>query len=326
MKSYIYKIYGIEKYKTLVDTLSTTNHAVLLESQDQTLLDAISKLIILKDECKEQNSPCFMCGTCQKVLDGNAVDVEIYGTDKSIVVEDSASIVESQNILPLEFKNKYFILNSIDTATIQSQNKLLKVIEEPRKFVKFILLTKNLDAVLPTIRSRCEVYTLPRFSNYELSNIFDFGTEKQKFDYALSYADGNLSTLECVFNSQTFSDVFSLALKTINLINSGYVLETSYQILKIKADISMYLEILSIMYLDILSIKCGKEELTRNINQLEPLKIAGQSLSEKACIEIVKEIFKAKNDLDSNANFSGVVENLLLKILEIKHNYANSKN
>ena len=89
--------------------LECANHAIILNSADSMLLDTIAKLFVMKLECSENNSPCFICDSCQKIIDGNALDVEYFGLEKSIVVEDSEKIVEDSFVVPLEFKNKYFI-------------------------------------------------------------------------------------------------------------------------------------------------------------------------------------------------------------------------
>ena len=100
------------------------------------LLDIVAKLFVMQNACKDEKKPCLICPNCQKVMDNNAIDVLYFGDEKSILVEDSEKIVEDSYILPLEFKNKYFILKDFDLATIQAQNKLLKIIEE----IKFHIL------------------------------------------------------------------------------------------------------------------------------------------------------------------------------------------
>ena len=75
MANYIFKIYNLEKYKSLVKKISKTSHAVILQSKDDILVDAIAKLVVMQNECMEKDKPCFICSNCQKILDGNALDI-----------------------------------------------------------------------------------------------------------------------------------------------------------------------------------------------------------------------------------------------------------
>ena len=311
----------MSRYKQLVKKLCNTKHAIILNSKDDLLLDAVANLVVMQGECTEKSKPCFTCSNCQKILDGNAVDVQTFGKQKSIVVEDSETIVERSHVLPLEFYKKYFLLYNFENATAQAQNKLLKIIEEPRDFDKYIILTKNIDAVLQTIKSRTEVFDLPRFDAEELKKICDFNVgEGKKICFATQYADGNLTTLNNILENAEFGEIYSLCREILtNMINSGMVLEFSSQIAKHKDNIEMFFEILSVLYRDIISVKLGKQNLVQNKEILSELLVLSNGISERACLKILDEIQSARRSLKLNANFFGTIDNLLLKILEIKH-------
>lgn len=321
MANYIFKIFNIEKYKTLINKISKTSHAVILQSKDYLLIDAIAKLVVMKNECLEKDKPCFICPNCQKILDGNALDVEIFGSQKNILVEDSQKIVEDSNVLPVQFSKKYFVLYDFENATVQAQNKLLKIIEEPRSFDKYIILTKNADSVLQTVKSRCEFYTLPRLESEELLSVIDYGIgEGKKINFAVQYADGNLTTLQNIMSNQTFAEIYALCRNLlINMQNSSMVLEMSTKISKYKDDIDMFFDILSVLYRDIVAIKLNKQNLAQNQEILNELLVLSNGISIEACIKILQQIQNSKQALKYNANFSGVIDNLLLKILEIKY-------
>ena len=321
MSSYLFKINDISKYDNVLQKLLASNHAIILHSQDRILLDSISKLLVMKIECKNEKAPCFYCDSCKKILDDNALDVEMFGYEKNIVVEDSKKIIEDSYVLPLEFQNKYFILNNFESATMQAQNKLLKIIEEPQEYDKYIILVQNLDAVLSTIKSRCEIYSLPKFSNEELKNIFDYNIgEGKKVNFAVQYANGNLTRLNDVFNDEQFGEIYSQCQKLVlNMTNSGMVLEYTNEIAKYKDKIDMVLEILASFYRDMLSIKYQKQNLVQNMEIINQLVVLSNMTSEIALVMILKEIEKVRQKLKFNSNFNGVIDNLLLKILEIKH-------
>ena len=275
----------------------------------------------MKNECLSENAPCLICNNCQKVIDENALDVLWFGKDKPVVVGDSENIVQDSYVVPYEFKNKYFILCNFDSATTQAQNKLLKIIEEPQNFDKYVILVSNLDSILATIKSRCQIFDLPRFSTDELKSIFDYeiGNAK-KINFGAEFASGNLSKLNIIYNDADFEEIYSLCVKLLtNLKSSANVLEFSYQILKYKEKIEMFLEILSSLYADILKVKEGHGELIENSSQINMFSVLANSFNTQAIIKIVKEIQKVKQKLKFNANVSSIVDNLLLKILEINY-------
>lgn len=321
MSNYLFKISQISKFGDLLEKLSVSKHAIILHSQDKILLEAIAKLYVMKQECKEQDSPCFCCNNCKKILDGNAVDVEVYGKEKGIVVDDSKAIIESSYVLPLDFNNKYFILCGFENATVQAQNKLLKMIEEPQSFDRYIILVQNLDAVLSTIKSRCQIFSLPRFNDEELKNIFDFKIgEAKKINSAVQFSAGNLSKLNDILNDEKFDEIYSLCLSIIlNMQNSSAILEYSSKIAKYKDKIDMILETLSSFYRDMLAIKCGEEYLVQNKEIINQLKVLSNMTNQTALSAILKEIGSVKQKLKFNSNFNGVIDNLLLKILEVKY-------
>ena len=321
MSSYLFQVSQLKKYQDFLNKITKGSHAIILHSEDTILQDIIAKLFVMNFECENDMVPCMYCTSCQKIMDNNALDVKVFGENKSIVVEDSNFIVQDSFVLPYEFKNKYYILKNFENATPQAQNKLLKVIEEPQSYVKFVLLVNNLDAVLSTIKSRCEIFDVPRFDTLELKNIFDFRVgDGKKVSFGAEYASGNLTKLTQIYEDDDFQDIYALCLRLLtNLKTSADVLEYSSQILKLKDKFQTFVEILILMYRDILTIQQSKPELIENKEQQNILTVLANGISSKAVINIIQELQGVKEKLKYNANISGVIDSLLLKILEIKH-------
>lgn len=318
---YLEKFAKLNTIQELLKNFDSISHAIILTSEDEIFLDCFAKLIVMQKNCNGQKKPCFDCVNCKKIVDGNSVDVEYFGTDKPIVVDDSLQIVADSFVVPLELDKKYFILKNFDLATTSAQNKLLKVIEEPQSFDTFILLTTNLNAVLPTIKSRCEVHSLPRLSQNELQFLFEYRlNEARKYNIALEYANGNLTALETIYDDESFLTLYELAIKTLTLMqNSSKILEFASEISKYKTELDKFLEIVSSFYFDMLKIKNGKPDAVQNKQVFNQLNLLCNGYSEYAIINILKEIDQSNLKLKFNANQNAVVDNLLLKILEIKH-------
>ena len=127
---YTKKFYDLQKVKNLLQQLNSSSHAILLSSKDSLFLDAFAKLFVL-GHCCNSGSICFECSNCKKILNGNSVDVELFGYQKPLVVEDSSQIIADSYVVPLEFENKYFIIKDIDLYyRIEMNMELLGYSEE----------------------------------------------------------------------------------------------------------------------------------------------------------------------------------------------------
>jgi len=101
------------------------------------------------------------------------------------------------------------------------------------------------------------------------------------------------------------------------LINYSSVIE------KNKKFIEVYFEVLNSMFRDMLIIKQGLYQLVINQNSLNLLKLASVSYSQVALIKAIEEVNKAKKMLKFNTNVTGVIDTLLLSILEVKYKWKN---
>lgn len=101
--------------------------------------------------------------------DRDFVDItKVRPEGKSIGVDDVRKIVSEANIMPFAGKRKVIIIYQAELMTHQAQNALLKTVEEPLPGVYFIILTRTIDDLLPTIRSRCALHRLAPLGKEEI--------------------------------------------------------------------------------------------------------------------------------------------------------------
>ncbi|NLP25721.1 MAG: DNA polymerase III subunit delta' [Clostridiales bacterium] len=106
---------------------------------------------------KSQSTPCQQCVTCKNVSKNNHPDViwvEHSGKLQGFSAETVRNICADAIITPNNAEKKIYIFADADNITIQAQNALLKLIEEPPSFTYFIFTAKSKDVFLPTIISR----------------------------------------------------------------------------------------------------------------------------------------------------------------------------
>ena len=145
------------------------SHAYLIVGDNDDYNAEFSLVLALKLECQNKTA-CKECVSCKKILNGFHPDVFVFPKNKSFVVADSKEIIDNVAVKPLESDFKIFIINKIENATIQSQNKLLKTVEEAPKNVIFIFNTSNPSGVLNTIKSRTQEINISSSENQSFNN------------------------------------------------------------------------------------------------------------------------------------------------------------
>ena len=106
--------------------------------------------------------PCGQCRSCRKVFHGVHPDILITDPEggaktAAIKVDQIRQIVATAHIMPSEGACKVYVLRQADKMNLSAQNALLKLLEEPPRSAAFILAAENPGALLPTVRSRCEL-------------------------------------------------------------------------------------------------------------------------------------------------------------------------
>ena len=131
------------QFKSLCNQPLNCN-SFLFESADEIFLNNFSYCFAKYIFCNNlQNKPCNLCIQCQKVGLLTHSDLKIYPkNNKNILVDDVKDLIENINLTPIESDYKVFIFNNFSSANQQSQNKLLKILEEPPKN-SFIILSQS---------------------------------------------------------------------------------------------------------------------------------------------------------------------------------------
>ncbi|MFH1281211.1 MAG: DNA polymerase III subunit gamma/tau [Candidatus Omnitrophota bacterium] len=120
--------------------------------------------------CKEGPTlkPCQKCSSCLEINQGRSLDViEIDGASNR-GIDEIRALRENVKFSPTYGKYKIYIIDEVHQITPDGFNALLKTLEEPPKFVKFIFATTHPQKVIPTIISRCQRMDFRRITVIEI--------------------------------------------------------------------------------------------------------------------------------------------------------------
>ena len=117
----------------------------------------------IENLCKDK-----FCENCQSIINSNHIDVLEMDAATRTSVDDIRELIEFSKYGPSTAKFKIFIIDEVHMLSKQAFNALLKTLEEPPEYLKFIFATTELKKIPVTILSRCQRFELPRVKPEEL--------------------------------------------------------------------------------------------------------------------------------------------------------------
>ena len=111
------------------------------------------------------------CENCTAIANSNHIDVLEMDAASKTGVDDVRDLIEFSRYGPTTAKYKIFIIDEVHMLSKQAFNALLKTLEEPPEYLKFIFATTEIKKIPITVVSRCQRFDLPRIKTTEL---FDF--------------------------------------------------------------------------------------------------------------------------------------------------------
>lgn len=201
------RLYGKNRLAELLSDTAAENrlpHAILLSGERGSGRRTMAKFIAKLFMCGAE--PCETCPTCNRINAGAHPDViwvrrEVggkYGLTTKSGLTDVREFMESTAVKPNDGDVKIYVFENAEELSVQVQNTLLKNIEEPEPWVKYIFICENSSSLLTTIRSRVAEFRIPDCPTDQCRDclVNEFGVSPKQAEEYSQMMSGNIG--KCV--------------------------------------------------------------------------------------------------------------------------------
>ena len=274
-------------------------------------------------QCEGEKRPCDSCKSCHAFNHGNHPDVIYFQplkNGKTYTIEDvREQLLETVDLKPFQYEKKIYIIEKADTLNIQSQNALLKTLEEPPAHAVFLLLAERAEAFLPTILSRVVVMKIRPLSAETIADyLMQAGHLAEESHILSAYAQGRIGQALELVEDEGFREMRQDILGKLEVLPSmsegdAYLLAKDLE--GYKNDLR-FLDIMELWYRDLLTAKSLREE--GYLIQREKKDAIFRAATEPAALLAKKAaaVRTARMRLAQNANFRLTMEVMLMDLKE----------
>lgn len=289
------------------------HHAHIIVGEDGIGKSKIAKFIALKVLGKERDIPY-----------ADILYYKLENNKKSIGIEEVRNIIMETNKKPFQGDKKVIIIHEMDKMTEAAQNTLLKTIEEPPKGVYILILCENIEAIMDTIKSRCEIYKLNRLSKLEISSFIDNKYPGINEDEKISmeaFSDGIPGRCEKYMEDEDFVKLRDTALDILISLQSKKIDEIlKYEdfLMKNKNQWQeVYTWFLSYIRDALLYKETGGTKGIINIDKIQQVKHLSEIFSFNSLSDIIDIVKDSRKKLERNVNSALAFDSLLIKMQEV---------
>ena len=300
-------------------------HAFLFEGPAGSGIKEVTHFFVklLLCEKPEQNVPCGTCRSCQLYDSGNHPNIVFIEPDgQNIKIDQIRELIYRMNKTGLNTGRKIYVIQEADRMNNSSANALLKFLEEPEFNVTAILQTERLNAIMSTIRSRCQLVSFQPLSRPVLMEKLIAGGMTVSMAATVSMLTQSEEEALALSADEQFPQARRTVLKLVEVVSNNVheallMLQSDWlPLFKEKEDTERGLDMLLFAYLDIASVKAGLETARTYPDMEETWKQMALQRSFTVLSTQLQAILQAKQQLPRNMNRTLLMEQLMLNLQE----------
>lgn len=303
-------------YRTLINSfkMDKFSHAYLIETNGYSksfefVLSIAKSLLCPFNYTNRLNCNC--CNQCDLIDNSNFLELKIIKPDGEWIKKeqlDELQLLFSKKALI--GNKKVYIIDGVEKLNTNSANSILKFLEEPEDGIFALLITENINNVLNTIVSRCQLLSLKNVATKNFNNTLEavahaiFNNENSIIQFISS--DDSINVINNIVNFVDFYEINKLdtLLDIENIWNCFF---------KDRKDFGQAFEIMLLYYIDILNYLMNNDievfkDYKKNIQNIS-FKNSIQSISKKISI-----IIDLKQKIKYNINTNLLMDKLLMSL------------
>jgi len=289
------------------------HHAHILVGEDGIGKSNMAKAIALKILGKDRDIPY-----------PDIVYFRLDANKKSIGVDEVRGIIAETGKKPFEGDKKVIIIHEMDKMTEAAQNTLLKTIEEPPRGVYILILCENIESVLDTIKSRCEIYKLNRLGKEDMKRFIDSkypGMSPEEREAIAAFSDGIPGRSEKYMEDPAFVEIRDTALEILMNLRekkADEILKYGDFLMKYRSNWDeVFTWFLSYIRDAVLYKETGGTYGIINMDKINSIKHLSEIFSFNSLSDIIEVVKDSRKKLERNVNAALVFDSLLIKMQEV---------
>ena len=295
------------------------SHAYLLLFDDgrnlRSALKEFAKVLFSVSDIEEWDEEATEKQRIAKLIDEESfADCLFYPNEgKKLAVEDAETIREESLLSPIEGDKKVFVLGDFADANVQTQNKLLKLLEEPPKGVIFLLGATTVFPVLPTVLSRTKRLEILPFDIKKIENalhrIYGKKYDSETLELCAAASGGVLGEAQNILEGGYYNTLVESAF-ALTLCEESKIPLTVRTIGETKHKKEL-LSLLRLIFRDALLVKSSKKECEKAIllrSEKEKIRKVAEKYTLSALLYAQEAISEAELQVQFNAVFPQCIE------------------
>lgn len=297
-------------------------HAYIFEGVAGTGKYEMARWIAQRLYCQkptDDGSPCLDCNQCFRIQQGEHPDVTTLQPDgQTIKVDQVRAIKEEFSKSGMETRRKILIVEDMEKMTTNAANSLLKFIEEPEGEITIMLLTTEVQQLLPTIVSRAQIIHFPiRDIKIRIEDIQEKGIPREAATI-IAYLTQDTDQAIAIYESEEFASIVEVVWKWFVLLHKNsdqafiFIQTDLLEYAKNREQASLILELLILLYRDVTAI-CFEQDRVIAFSKYEVRLHEMASMKLQAKIpDILTLILSGKKKLGRYVSAQGVFEQIAL--------------
>ena len=305
----------------------------------------IAKSLNCSSSDKATIDACCECEHCKAIANSSDQDVIEFDAASHTGVDDIRQIIESTAYGPVNSRYKIFIIDEVHMLSKSAFNALLKTLEEPPAYIKFIFATTEIRKVPITILSRCQRFDLRRLTFDEIKNHLADICKKEGYDaedgalsILASFAEGSVrdslslldralshNNYEKLLTEKSVAEMLGLSSKKniydlfISMLegDSQKALNQFNEIYSYSLDINALMQDLLNINHNIIMAKTLNgflDTIHLPSDQIEIIKNISQKLNLSSLMRVWKLLLSGENELRSNFDAKKIMDMIIVNI------------